>query len=65
MRGAAFLEHLRRLLADEGTTLAIFVTVAAAAVLAFGFDATADIVASMLIVGILSALAEARLRAGK
>jgi hypothetical protein len=64
-KGAAFLENLRRLIADEGFTAAIFATVAAAAILAFGFGATADIVATMLVVGVVSALAETRLRAGK
>jgi hypothetical protein len=56
---------VRRLIADEGTTTAIFLTVLAAAILAFGFGATADIVASMLVVGTLTAFAEARLRARK
>jgi hypothetical protein len=65
MQGAGFLKDLRRRLADEGLTLAILVAVAAATVLAFGFGATPDIVASMLILGVVTALAEARLRAGK
>lgn len=63
--GAAFFDHLRRLIADEGFTAGIFAAVAAAAILAFGFGATADIVGTMLVVGVVSALAETTLRAGK
>jgi hypothetical protein len=59
------IDGVRRLIADEGITTAIFSTVLAAAILAFGFGATADIVASMLVVGTLTAFAEARLRARK
>ncbi len=64
-KGAALFDNLRRLITDEGFTAAIFAAVAAAAVLAFGFGATADIVATMLVVGVVSALAETRLRAGR
>ena len=63
--GAAFVDHLRRLIPDEGFTAGIFAAVAAASILAFGFGATGDIVATMLVVGVVSALAEAKLRAGK
>jgi hypothetical protein len=63
--GAAFVDQLRRLIADDGFTAGIFAAVAAAAILAFGFGATADIVATMLVVGVVSALAETKLRAGK
>jgi hypothetical protein len=65
MQGAGFLTDLRRLLADEGLTLAILVTVAAATVLAFGFGATSDIVASMPILGVVTPPAAARSRTGK
>ena len=64
-KGAAFLSDLRRQFADEGLTLGIFAAVAAAAALAFGFGATTDIVASMLILGVVTAFAETRLRAGR
>jgi hypothetical protein len=63
--GAALVDHLRRLITDEGFTAGIFAAVAAASILAFGFGATADIVAMMLVVGVVSALAETKLRAGK
>jgi hypothetical protein len=59
---AAFLSGARRLIADEGFTVALFSAVLAAAILAFGFGATADIIVSMLIVGTATAFAEIRLR---
>jgi hypothetical protein len=64
-KGAAFLSDLLRQFADEGLTLGIFAAVAAATVLAFGFGATTDIVASMLILGVATAFAETRLGAGR
>jgi hypothetical protein len=64
-RGAALLNDLRRMLADEGLTIAIFATAAIAAFLAFGFGATSDVVASMLILGIVTAVAETRMRSRK
>jgi hypothetical protein len=63
--GGAFLGNLRRVVADEGFTISILAAVAAAAILAFGFGAAADVVAAMLIVGVVTALAETRLRIGK
>jgi hypothetical protein len=63
--GAALLGDLRRLMADDGFAISIFAAVAAAAILAFGFDATSDIVASVLILGVATAFAETRLRARK
>jgi hypothetical protein len=59
---ASLFDAVRRLIRDEGVTTAIFATVVAASILAFGFGATADIVASMLILGTVTAFAEARLR---
>ena len=64
-KGAAFLSDLRRQFADEGLTLGIFAAVAVATALAFGFGATTDIVASMLILGVVTAFAETGLRAGR
>lgn len=64
-RGAALLNDLRRMLADEGLTIAIFAAVAIAAFLAFGFGATSEVVASMLILGVVTAVAETRLRSRK
>jgi hypothetical protein len=56
---------LRRLITDEGFTISILAAVAAAAILAFSFGAATDVVAAMLIVGVVTALAETRLRTGK
>ena len=64
-RGSTRLKALRQLIADEGLTIAILAAVAAATVIAFGFGAEADIVASMLVIGLVTALAETRLRSGK
>jgi hypothetical protein len=59
------MQSARNWIADEGVTVAIFFTVAVAAVLAFGFGATADIVVSILVVGVTTAFSEVRLRARK
>lgn len=64
-RGITRLQALRRLIADEGLTLAILAAVASATGIAFGFGAETDIVASMLLIGLVTALAETRLRSGK
>lgn len=64
-RGITRLKALRQLIADEGLTVAILGAVGSATVIAFGFGAEADIVASMLIIGLVTALAETRLRSGK
>jgi len=63
--GAAFLQDLQRLMTDEGFALSILAVVGVAAVLAFGFGATPDIVAPVLVVGVMTALAERKLRAKK
>jgi hypothetical protein len=63
--GAALLQDLRRLVADDGFVLSIFSVVTAATVLAVGFGATPDIVAPLLILGVMTALAERKLRARK
>ncbi|QDW40304.1 hypothetical protein FFI89_026150 [Bradyrhizobium sp. KBS0727] len=59
------MSGLRRLIADEGFAVSILAAVAAATILAFGFDATADVIASMLVVGGVTALAETKLRSGR
>ena len=59
------MQFARSWIADEGVTIAIFFTVAVAAILAFGFGAMADIVISILVVGVTTAFSEARLRARK
>jgi hypothetical protein len=63
--GVAYLNDLRRLLADEGFAISILAAVAAATILAFGFGATPDIIIMMLVIGVVTALAETRLRAKK
>ena len=63
--GAAFLQDMRRLIADDGFVLSILAVVSVATVLAFGFDATPDIIAPLLVLGIMTALAERKLRARK
>ena len=63
--GAAFLGDLRRLITDEGFAISILAAVAAATILAFGFGAAADVVALMLVIGVVTALAETKLRSDK
>jgi hypothetical protein len=63
--GVAFLQDVRRLMADDGFALSILAVVGAATALAFGFDATPEIIAPLLILGIVTALAERKLRAKK
>jgi hypothetical protein len=59
------LKDARQLIADEGFAISVLSAVVAAALLAFGFGATADIVISMLIVGVATAFAETWLRTRK
>jgi hypothetical protein len=61
----ALLQDLYRLLTDDGFVLSILAVVGVAAILAFGFGATPEIVASLLMLGVMTALAERRLRAKK
>lgn len=61
--GAAFLQDVRRLMADDGFALSMLAVVSVATVLAFGFDATPELIAPLLILGIMTALAERKLRA--
>jgi hypothetical protein len=63
--GAAFLQDLHRLMTDDGFALSMLAVVGVATVLAFGFGATPDIVAPVLILGVMTALAERKLRAKK
>jgi hypothetical protein len=63
--GVAFLQDVRRLMADDGFALSILAVVGVATALAFGFDATPDIIAPLLILGAMTALAERKLRAKK
>jgi uncharacterized membrane protein YedE/YeeE len=63
--GAALLQDLRRLVADDGFVLSILAVAGVAAVLAFGFGATPDIIAPLLVLGVMTALAERKLRGKK
>jgi hypothetical protein len=60
--GVALLQDMRRLVADDGFVLSILAVVGVATALAFGFDATPDIVAPLLILGVMTALVERKLR---
>jgi hypothetical protein len=63
--GAAFLQDLQRLMTDEGFALSVLAVVGVAVVLAFGFGATPDIVGPVLVLGVMTAFAERKLRAKK
>jgi hypothetical protein len=63
--GVAFLQDLHRLISDDGFALAILFVVGVAVILVVGFGATPEIVAPALILGLVTALAERRLRAKK
>jgi hypothetical protein len=65
MHNAAFLQDVRRLFSDDGFALSMLAVAGVATVLAFGFDATANIVAPLLVLGIMTALVERKLRAKK
>ncbi|MET4175532.1 superfamily II helicase [Bradyrhizobium sp. LA6.1] len=58
---ATLLRGARQLITDEGFAITVLAAVIAAAVLAVGFDATADIVIATLALGAVTALAETRL----
>jgi hypothetical protein len=59
------LQELRRLISDDGFALSILAVVGAGTVLAYGFGATSDIVVSILVLGVMTALAEQKLRTKK
>jgi hypothetical protein len=61
--GIASLQDLHRLISDGGFGLSILAVVGVAAVLAFGFSARPEIVASLLILGVNTAFAERKMRA--
>jgi hypothetical protein len=63
--GVGFLQDLHRLISDDGFALSMLAVVGVAAILAFGFGATPEIVAPLLILGVVTALAERKLRAKK
>jgi len=59
---ATLLGSVRGLISDESFTLSVLGAVTAAAILAFGFGATAEIVVAMLAIGAVTAAAETHLR---
>jgi hypothetical protein len=63
--GVAFLQDLQRLILDEGFALSIMAVVGVATILAFGFGATPEIVGPVLVLGVMTALAERKLHAKK
>jgi hypothetical protein len=63
--GLGFVQTLHRLISDDGFALSILAVVGVAAILAFGFGASPEIVAPVLILGVNTALAERKLRAKK
>ena len=65
MHNAAFLQNLHRLFTDEGFARSILSVVGVATVLAFGFGATSDNFASILIFGFITAFIEQKLRPKK
>lgn len=61
----AFLDGAQQLIADQGFAISMLSAVLAAVILAFGLDATAEVVLTMLVVGAASAVAETRIRTRK
>jgi len=55
---------LRELLTNHGFTIAVFVAVAITAMFAFVFEASQELVATLMVLGILTAMAEYVLRSG-
>jgi hypothetical protein len=55
---------LRALLANHGFTISVFVAVAITAMFAFVFDASQELAATLLVLGILTAVAEYVLGSG-
>jgi hypothetical protein len=64
-KALAFLRIAVRLIAEESFAISILFVVVVATVLAFGFGAASEIVSGVLIVGLVTALLESKLRARK
>jgi hypothetical protein len=64
-KALAFLRIAVRLIAEESFAICILFVVVVATVLAFGFGAASEIVSGVLIVGLVTALLESKLRARK
>jgi len=58
MRGVLRSVVLRALLTDHGFTISVFVAVAITAMFAYVFEASQELVATLLALGILTAVAE-------
>ena len=58
MRGVLRSVVLRALLTDHGFTISVFVAVAITAMFAYIFEASQELVATLLALGILTAVAE-------
>jgi hypothetical protein len=54
--------QVRRLFADLGFTISVFLAVTITAAFAFVFDAPLQLVISMLVMGLFTAIAEYRMR---
>ena len=55
---------MRALLANHGFTISVFVAMAITAMFAFVFEASQELVATLMVLGILTAVAEHVLRSG-
>ena len=61
----AFLRSAVHLIVEDSFAISIFFVVVVATVLAFGLGAAPEIVGSVLVVGLVTALVESNLRAKK
>ena len=55
---------MRALLTNHGLTISVFVAMATTAMFAFVFEASQELVATLMVLGILTAVAEYVLRSG-
>jgi hypothetical protein len=62
---AAFLRSAVHLIVEDSFAISIFFVVVVATVFAFGFGVAPEIVGSVLVVGLVTALVESKLRAKK
>jgi hypothetical protein len=62
---AAFLRSAVHLIVEDSFAISIFFVVAVATVFAFGFGAAPEFISGVLILGLVTALVESKLRAKK
>jgi len=62
---AAFLRDTLYIIAGDTFAICVLIVVVVAAVFAFGFGATSELVGAILILGLITAFAESKLRARK